>query len=107
IDRHERDDLARVVQLEGLDLSNMDAIEIHAAAVAQTACGSFEHDSKRALLPYDVDLLKTQYADQRCDDERKRRGSDHEIACPYSHCDIRPWMGGAGRRASPRSRRKR
>src|SRR3954452_5505953 len=107
IDHHERDDLARVVQLEGLDLSNMDPIEIHAAAVAQTACGSFEDDPKRALLPNDVDLLKTEYADQRCHDERKRRGSDHEIACPYSHSDNRPWMGGAGRRALPRSRRKR
>ena len=48
--------LARVVELEGLYFSNLNAIEVHAATFAQTAGGTFENDAERSLLRDAVDF---------------------------------------------------
>src|SRR5215212_7025841 len=85
IHSHQRNDLARVVQFEGLDFADLNATEIHAAARAQTARGAFEYNAKRALLAEAVDFLDREQADERRGDDHQRRRSDHEIARPYSH----------------------
>src|SRR5229473_173654 len=83
------DNLARVVQLQRLDLSNLNTIEVHAAALAQPSGGTLENDTKRSLLPDAVDLLEREKAGERRGNNRQRRGSDHEVARPRLHPKFR------------------
>jgi hypothetical protein len=88
-----------MVQLEGLYLSDPNPVEVHPAALAQTAGGTLENDPKRTLLPDTVDFPETQHPDKRRGDDRKRRGSDHQVARARLHptirSDIRAQKGGA------------
>src|SRR5258708_5444597 len=49
IDRDQSYDPARVVELERLYLSDLHAVEIDVAALAQAAGGTLEHDTHRSL----------------------------------------------------------
>src|SRR5258705_1922667 len=89
VDHRKRDNLARVVELQRLDLSNLNAVEVHAAALAQPAGGTLENDTKRSLLPDAVDLLEREKAGERRGNDRQRRGSDHEVARPRLHPKFR------------------
>src|SRR5450755_1899888 len=81
--------LARVVELERLYFADLNAVEVHVAALAQAAGGTFENDAKRTALRDAMDFLEPEKADKRRGDGRKRRGSDHQVARPRFHLKIR------------------
>src|SRR5229473_7829151 len=83
------DNLAGVVELERQDFANLNTIKVHAAALAQTAGGTFENDAKRRSLLDAMDFLVPEKADERRGYHRKRRGSDHQVARPRLHPKIR------------------
>src|SRR4030088_912793 len=83
------DNLARVVELEGQDFPNLNTVEVHAAALAQNTGGTFENDAKRASLLDALNFLEPKMPNERRRDDRKRRGSDHQVVCPRFHPKIR------------------
>src|SRR5450631_1214308 len=81
--------LARVVELERLYFSDLNAVEVYVAALVQAAGGTFENDAKRTALRDTMDFLEPEKTDKRRGDGRKRRGSNHQVARPRFHLKIR------------------
>ncbi len=85
LDHRECDNSTRVVQLHGDHFPDPDAVEIHAAAVAQTRCRTFEHDAERAARLGGVEGLEPQHKAERRGNHCQRERSDQDEVRPRFH----------------------
>ena len=72
LDHRECDDAPRIIQLYRLHLADPDAIEIHAATVAEARRGTFEDDAQRASRLGGMEGLEPQNESERGGDYRQR-----------------------------------
>ena len=87
VDHGERDDAARMVELERHHLADPDAGEIHAAALAQAGRRAFEDHPERHLLLGADELLIAEKPAQRSSDQGQDERADHQIAGANLHRD--------------------